>query len=820
MEFGKVKLSIEPRRRAELVLGRLLPFIVCVEMIAAELDASRLPPPSEERVEFDRDVKPIFEKSCFRCHGPERPKSRFRLDNRESALKGGENNKDDIVPGQSAQSKLIYYVARMVEDMEMPPAGKGDPLTAGQISVLRAWIDQGAKWPPGAETTARETQFSITPMAQWIGVSGNKQKFREDWGVKEGFTAGYEHFEMRQPIGKEADLWVDGRALFDQNDYRVALTLIEPDVGFVRGGYETYRKYFNDTSGFYALSNQPPPSLDRELYLEIGKAWFDAALTLPDWPKLVAGYEYHFRNGNESTLQWGQYSSDPTAFFGKALFPGYKTIGEHAHILKLDLAHEIGGYALEDNFRAEFYELSTTRVNRGDFSDLVIPPDRIGEHNENYRHFQAANGFRAEKQLRDWFLLSGGYLYTHLEGDGAFSQAFSSSSSAYPPSLGDSSERISLNQQSHAVSANALLGPWEGFTLSSGIQSEWTHNEGSVDLFATNVVTSAGEIVSGSGEPGSDRDRTALDENVALRYTRIPFTVLYAEAHFQQERIDYYEQQFLTLNGSTNTGSFDFIRDTEATGDLHDYRAGFTFSPWARVSFEPSYEHRVKQTDYHHEIDLPSPMSNGYPAFIRSREITTDQIEAKVVLRLMAWLKTTLKYQLVSTDYRTDTDPTPLLNTPGGALLAGNYDAHVYSANVTLTPWRRLYLSTTFSYSQSRLVSGDNELPAGQPAVVPNKGDIYTVLASANFAVSRSTDFRAIYTYSRADYRQHNESGGLPLGLVYDRHGVTAGVTRRLLKNMTGTLQYGFFRYSEPVSAGVNNYRAHAVLASLNIALP
>src|SRR5947208_3182209 len=82
-----------------------------------------------------RDVRPIFEKSCFRCHGPERPKSHFRLDNRESALKGGENNKDDIVPGDSAKSKLIHYVARLVEDFEMPPAGKGEPLTPDQVGL-------------------------------------------------------------------------------------------------------------------------------------------------------------------------------------------------------------------------------------------------------------------------------------------------------------------------------------------------------------------------------------------------------------------------------------------------------------------------------------------------------------------------------------------------------------------------------------------------------------------------------------------------------------------------------------------------------------
>src|SRR5216117_643792 len=192
-------------------LATLLPS-AAPDLRGAGIDAGILPAAAKATVDFDRDVKPIFESVCFRCHGPEKPKSRFRLDNRESALKGGANNPDDIVPGDSAKSKLIHYVARLVEDMEMPPAGKGEPLTPEQVGLLRAWIDQGAKWSPGSETAARETQFSITPVVQWISVSGNARKFREDWGMREGFTAGYERFEMRQPVGKEAELRVEGRA--------------------------------------------------------------------------------------------------------------------------------------------------------------------------------------------------------------------------------------------------------------------------------------------------------------------------------------------------------------------------------------------------------------------------------------------------------------------------------------------------------------------------------------------------------------------------------------------------------------------------------
>jgi hypothetical protein len=63
-------------------------------------------------------------------------------------IKGGESGDAAIIPGKSAESLLIHYVADLVEDMEMPPTDKRDKYPAlkkEQIALLRAWIDQGAK---------------------------------------------------------------------------------------------------------------------------------------------------------------------------------------------------------------------------------------------------------------------------------------------------------------------------------------------------------------------------------------------------------------------------------------------------------------------------------------------------------------------------------------------------------------------------------------------------------------------------------------------------------------------------------------------------
>jgi hypothetical protein len=116
---------------------------------AADPDISKLPPPAAKKgVTYDKDIKALVEKSCLKCHTGEKPKSKYRMDTRESFIKGGESGDPAVVPGKSEKSLVVLYSAGLVEDMEMPPPDKRDKYpewTKEQIALVRAWIDQGAK---------------------------------------------------------------------------------------------------------------------------------------------------------------------------------------------------------------------------------------------------------------------------------------------------------------------------------------------------------------------------------------------------------------------------------------------------------------------------------------------------------------------------------------------------------------------------------------------------------------------------------------------------------------------------------------------------
>src|SRR5437879_8202306 len=64
----------------------------------------------QAKVDFARDIQPIFTKRCFECHGPDTQKSKLRLDRKADAVRGGKSGKPLLVPGKSAQSELIARV--------------------------------------------------------------------------------------------------------------------------------------------------------------------------------------------------------------------------------------------------------------------------------------------------------------------------------------------------------------------------------------------------------------------------------------------------------------------------------------------------------------------------------------------------------------------------------------------------------------------------------------------------------------------------------------------------------------------------------------
>lgn len=117
--------------------------------VPAAVDYARLLPPASSRpVDFVKDVQPLLRQHCFECHAAGNEEGGLNLGIRQRVFEGGDHG-PVLIKGDSANSRLIHLVARLNPQEAMPPEGR--PLSQDEVGVLRAWIDQGARWPDGAD---------------------------------------------------------------------------------------------------------------------------------------------------------------------------------------------------------------------------------------------------------------------------------------------------------------------------------------------------------------------------------------------------------------------------------------------------------------------------------------------------------------------------------------------------------------------------------------------------------------------------------------------------------------------------------------------
>lgn len=117
-------------------------------------------------VDYESQIKPILATHCVDCHGPDKQKSRVRVDQRATLLRGGDSGLPAIVPGDVGASHLVALVKGSDENEVMPP--KGDRLSDEEVALLESWIAEGAEWPGQMNATAEVTtdHWSFQPVVR------------------------------------------------------------------------------------------------------------------------------------------------------------------------------------------------------------------------------------------------------------------------------------------------------------------------------------------------------------------------------------------------------------------------------------------------------------------------------------------------------------------------------------------------------------------------------------------------------------------------------------------------------------------------------
>lgn len=104
-----------------------------------------------DKVDFVKEIAPIIQNDCFKCHGGEKVKGKFNLGSKKTAFDQAESGKA-ILPGKPDSSKFYKSMTLGKEDEDlMPPVKEKARPSKVQIERVKKWIEQGAEWPDGYE---------------------------------------------------------------------------------------------------------------------------------------------------------------------------------------------------------------------------------------------------------------------------------------------------------------------------------------------------------------------------------------------------------------------------------------------------------------------------------------------------------------------------------------------------------------------------------------------------------------------------------------------------------------------------------------------
>ncbi len=137
-----------------------------------------LPLSAADKVDFNKDIRPILSENCLSCHGPDAGKrqSGLRLDVSDQSMWKGESGQMAIVPGSPDKSELVRRITSTIADEVMPPPATGKHLTPKQMETLQRWIAEGAEYkghwsflsPVKATPAPAKIVWGHTPIDQYV----------------------------------------------------------------------------------------------------------------------------------------------------------------------------------------------------------------------------------------------------------------------------------------------------------------------------------------------------------------------------------------------------------------------------------------------------------------------------------------------------------------------------------------------------------------------------------------------------------------------------------------------------------------------------
>jgi hypothetical protein len=628
-------------------------------------------------------------------------------------------------------------------------------------------------------------------------VDGNDAAAQRRSGLPATAFGGSQRFHYERDIGKTGIFKVDGRGIFDNDDYGLKLEWSETDKAFVRAGVDQYRTFYDGSGGWFPGNNLWFDLYDDNFDVVRGSAFFEAGLRMPSLPEITVRYERDWREGMKDSTHWGD--SGLTGGAGpRAMVPAYLDLDEATDTISIDIRKTVGKVTFGGAFSYEHSDLDNAKYLRRSPSE---PADRSITHRESVESdLYSARAF-ADTIFNDKVRVTSSYAFTTLDTDLGGSRIVGADYDAvYDPVYGRRdigflglSGGSQLDQ--HVWNINGMWTPIPHLAIIPAFRVENQSLDGMSSWSETGAETLARNAA-------NNRDMLDLSQQLEVRYTGVTNVVFYARGDWIQGDGNLLEQQILRDSGLT-----EIHRDSDFDRFSQKYTAGTHWYPLKRLNLHAQYYRKMRDTDYDHHPDSRVVLNGLYPAYIQAQDFTTDDVNIRVTWRPLDKLTLVSRYDLQFNTF--ESRATGLAATEGASSTA-----HILSETITWTPFSRFYLQPGVNYVLDSTKSDATSAVANGSPVEEARNDYYNVTCTAGVVLDNKTDLQAQYTYYLSDNFRDVSASTQPYGSGLEEHGILTSLIRRISPRLRVTLRYGFYTSRDELAGGFNDYDAHLVSTS------
>lgn len=642
-----------------------------------------------------------------------------------------------------------------------------------------------------AETS--EANNHITFSATGVSLDGSEAAWRANRNYTSDFRGGVDSMHFEQALGDGWFFDMDGRGIFDEDEYSFTAVLEKPGFNRTTFGFENYR-YWSDARTVDIPGSPLIELIDPSLHLDRSKFYIETTFYPSDVLDLTARYTYRERDGEKASTSWGD-----STYNGRKTVPSFWDIDETHHTVELEAERRWESTTLDGALRYDHAEVDDSRTMSRGYDGAS---ERFIKHAEKTETDTVSAHGGIEHRVSEKLMLSMSALYSRLDGDVSGNRIYGDT--LYDPIFG--SVNVSgydhgfldlagdFDYDQYVATFGALYQPADDWFVTPSLRFESTSQDGN-----TVETETGGAAIHDDIATDSEKDYNSVAAELGARYTGITNWTFYGDAFGSYGEGDLFEKQYVVgdpLNPSLE-------RDTDFERGKAKFTLGANWFAHRRLSVAFQAYHRYSENDYDNGGLNPA----DYSAYLTEQVTSTNAANVRFNWRVLSNLTSITRF-----DYSESTIDSAFMEQSD--IETADLQRFGVGQSLSYQPCSSVTLIGSVNYYQDHMSTpASDAFGSDSTAVVADsENDYITGDLTAFYMYDESLDFTANVGGLISDNYYDNSAVSTPYGNDIREYHLTLGLNKKLSSNKRVSIEYGYYDFEDDATSE-RDYDAHVITA-------